>query len=32
VLDLLDKPNTPRALNYRGCATRKLGQTEEGIG
>jgi Flp pilus assembly protein TadD len=25
-------PNTPRALNYRGFATRKLGRTEEGIG
>ncbi len=25
VLDLLDNPNTPRALNYRGYATRKLG-------
>ena len=32
VLDLLDNPNTPRALNYRGYATRKLGHTEEGIG
>jgi tetratricopeptide (TPR) repeat protein len=32
VLDLLDDPNTPRALNYRGYATRKLGRTEEGIG
>jgi Flp pilus assembly protein TadD len=31
VLDLLDNPNTPRALNYRGYATRKLGQTDEGI-
>jgi tetratricopeptide (TPR) repeat protein len=31
VLDLLDNPNTPRALNYRGYATRKLGRTEEGI-
>src|ERR1700751_4400939 len=31
VLDLLDNPNTPRALNYRGFATRKLGRTEEGI-
>ncbi len=30
-LDLLDNPNTPRALNYRGFATRKLGRTEEGI-
>ena len=32
MLDLLDKPNTPRALNYRGYATRKLGRTDEGIG
>ncbi len=32
VLDTLDNPNTPRALNYRGYATRKLGRTEEGIG
>jgi tetratricopeptide (TPR) repeat protein len=32
VLDLLDNSNTPRALNYRGYATRKLGRTEEGIG
>lgn len=32
VLDLLNNPNTPRALNYRGYATRKLGRTEEGIG
>jgi tetratricopeptide (TPR) repeat protein len=32
VLDLLDNPNTPRALNYRGYATRKLGHTDEGIG
>ena len=31
VLDLLENPNTPRALNYRGYATRKLGRTEEGI-
>jgi tetratricopeptide (TPR) repeat protein len=31
VLDLLDNSNTPRALNYRGYATRKLGRTEEGI-
>jgi tetratricopeptide (TPR) repeat protein len=30
-LDLLDNPNTARALNYRGYATRKLGRTEEGI-
>ncbi|HEY5206482.1 MAG TPA: hypothetical protein VIJ63_18060 [Roseiarcus sp.] len=32
VLDLLGNPNTPRALNYRGYATRKLGRTEEGVG
>jgi len=32
VLDLLDNPNTPRALNYRGYATRKLGRLDEGIG
>ncbi len=31
-LDLLKDPNTPRALNYRGYATRKLGRTDEGIG
>jgi hypothetical protein len=31
VLDGLQDPNTPRALNYRGYATRKLGHTEEGI-
>ena len=31
VLDLLDNPNTPRALNYRGYATRRLGRTDEGI-
>jgi tetratricopeptide (TPR) repeat protein len=32
VLDLLNNPDTPRALNYRGYATRKLGRTDEGIG
>jgi tetratricopeptide (TPR) repeat protein len=32
VLDLLENPNTPRALNYRGYATRKLGRIDEGIG
>jgi tetratricopeptide (TPR) repeat protein len=32
MLDLLDNPNTPVALNYRGYATRKLGRTDEGIG
>src|ERR1700748_3759399 len=31
VLDLLENPNTSKALNYRGFATRKLGRTEEGI-
>jgi tetratricopeptide (TPR) repeat protein len=31
VLDTLENPNTPRALNYRGYATRKLGRTDEGI-
>lgn len=31
MLDLLQNPDTPRALNYRGYATRKLGRTEEGI-
>ncbi len=32
VLDLLHDQNTPKALNYRGFATRKLGRTDEGIG
>jgi tetratricopeptide (TPR) repeat protein len=32
ILDLLENPNTAKALNYRGYATRKLGRTEEGIG
>jgi tetratricopeptide (TPR) repeat protein len=32
VLDTLKNPNTAKALNYRGYATRKLGRTEEGIG
>ena len=32
VLDMLDNPNTPTALNYRGYATRKLGRIDEGIG
>ena len=32
VLDLLDNPNTSRALNYRGNATSKLGRTDEAIG
>lgn len=32
VLDMLENPDTARALNYRGYATRKLGRTEEGVG
>ena len=32
VLSLLKNPNTPKALNYRGYATRKLGRLDEGIG
>jgi tetratricopeptide (TPR) repeat protein len=32
VLDSVGNPNTPRALNYRGYATRKLGRTDEAIG
>lgn len=31
VLDLLKNPDTPKALNYRGYATRKLGRIDEGI-
>ena len=31
ILDMLENPNTAKALNYRGFATRKLGRTEEGI-
>ena len=31
-LDLLENSKTPRALNYRGYATRKLGRVDEGIG
>lgn len=31
VLNVLKNPNTPRALNYRGYATRKLGRVDEGI-
>jgi Flp pilus assembly protein TadD len=31
VLDLLENPNTPLALNCRGYATRKLGRIDEGI-
>jgi hypothetical protein len=30
-LDMVQNPNTPKALNYRGYVTRKLGRTEEGI-
>ncbi|NWD05178.1 tetratricopeptide repeat protein [Pseudomonas gingeri] len=32
VLNTLKDPNTAKALNYRGYATRKLGRTDEGIG
>ena len=32
LLDTLQQPNTAEALNYRGYATRKLGQVDEGIG
>lgn len=32
MLDILQNPNTARALNYRGYATRKLGKLDEGIG
>jgi tetratricopeptide (TPR) repeat protein len=31
VLDSLQNPDTPRAWNYRGYATRKLGRTDEGV-
>ena len=31
VLNLLKNQNTPKALNYRGYATRKLGRVDEGI-
>jgi tetratricopeptide (TPR) repeat protein len=31
VLNLLQNPNTPEALNYRGYATRKMGRVDEGI-
>jgi tetratricopeptide (TPR) repeat protein len=31
VLNLLTSPNTAKALNYRGYATRKLGRVDEGI-
>jgi Flp pilus assembly protein TadD len=29
---MVQSPNTPEALNYRGYITRKLGRTNEGIG
>jgi tetratricopeptide (TPR) repeat protein len=32
VLNMVRNQDTPKALNYRGYITRKLGQTEEGIG
>lgn len=32
VLNLMENPNTAEALNYRGYATRQLGQIDEGIG
>lgn len=32
LLDTLQNPDTAKALNYRGYATRKLGRTDEGIG
>ena len=32
MLDRLQQPNTAKAWNYRGYATRKLGRTDEGIG
>ncbi|NBA96340.1 M48 family metallopeptidase [Pseudomonas sp. R5(2019)] len=32
LLDTLQQPDTPQALNYRGYATRKLGRVDEGIG
>lgn len=32
VLGLVQDQNTPKVLNYRGYATRKLGRLEEGIG
>ena len=31
VLNLMQNPNTAKALNYRGYATRKLGRLDEGI-
>ncbi len=32
VLDLSQDINTPKALNYRGYVTRKLGKIDEGVG
>jgi tetratricopeptide (TPR) repeat protein len=32
LLDTMKNPDTAKALNYRGYATRKLGRTDEGIG
>lgn len=32
VLDMMQHADTPKAWNYRGYATRKLGRVEEGIG
>lgn len=32
LLNTLKNPDTAKALNYRGYATRKLGRTDEGIG
>jgi tetratricopeptide (TPR) repeat protein len=32
VLDLSQDSNTPKALNYRGYITRKLGRIDEGVG
>ncbi len=32
LLDTLKQPDTPKALNYRGYASRKLGRIDEGIG
>jgi tetratricopeptide (TPR) repeat protein len=32
ILAMLRNPDTPRAWNYRGYATRKLGRTDEGVG
>jgi tetratricopeptide (TPR) repeat protein len=32
ILGMLENPDTPRAWNYRGYVTRKLGRTEEGVG